>query len=583
MRPPQGPFALLCIATTALAACTETPPSQVLDAGMPSLDAGSLADSGPAPDAAPTYADGDWMFDSTRLLRIEIEVPEDSWDALRQQSRNIIKLLGDACAEGPSYSPFTYVRANVSIDGQRVEDVGIRKKGFLGSLSESKPSLKVKFNEYVPGQRFSGWKRMTLNNSVQDPSYMNQCLGYRLFEAAGVPAPRCSFATVRVNGRNLGVYVHVESIKKPFLGRYFDDTSGNMYEGTLSDFRPDWVATYERKTNESDPLGSEDRSDLLAIVGALTLEDDAVLLTALGGLIDLDSFYSFWVVESMLAHWDGYAGNNNNHYIYADPATGKFTFIPWGADQLFGDGPDWLDFVMTRGIITRRLFLHAPSRQAYMQRYETILNNAWDEAAMRGEVDRLQAMLAPEIAAEEQPSFDEAVQALRRAIAGRTQRMTQALQNAGPQDADELAEPLCFEQSGTLSASFESNYQQAPTSVDLQIILQGQPEALSGVSAGLGPNEEQDDTSVLYLVGYTPNGRQAVAVVSVPNSLVGPGTVDLTERGIEAYVVYIPPGSEEPDAVYYMDGEITFEQANPVAGAAWKGSVSAKLWAPPWL
>ena len=54
----------------------------------------------------------------------------------------------------------------------------------------------------------SGLRRMTLNNARQDPSYINQCLGYQLFAAAGVPAPRCSFATVTVNGEQLGIYAH---------------------------------------------------------------------------------------------------------------------------------------------------------------------------------------------------------------------------------------------------------------------------------------------------------------------------------------------------------------------------------------
>ena len=41
--------------------------------------------------------------------------------------------------------------------------------------------------------------------------------------AAGVVAPRCNFATVTVNGQLIGLYVHVESIKKQFVGRHFAD------------------------------------------------------------------------------------------------------------------------------------------------------------------------------------------------------------------------------------------------------------------------------------------------------------------------------------------------------------------------
>ena len=48
-------------------------------------------------------------------------------------------------------------------------------------------------------------------------------------------------------------------------------------------------------------------------------------------------------MEFFLKHWDGYAGNTNNTYIYNDvkavAAPGvdniKFKMIPWGIDQTF--------------------------------------------------------------------------------------------------------------------------------------------------------------------------------------------------------------------------------------------------------
>ena len=56
---------------------------------------------------------------------------------------------------------------------------------------------------------------------------------------------------------------------------------------------------------------------------------------AIGKLVDLDSFYTFWAMEGLLGFWDGYSGNRNNFFIYLNPDTEKFHFIPWGADSLF--------------------------------------------------------------------------------------------------------------------------------------------------------------------------------------------------------------------------------------------------------
>ena len=120
----------------------------------------------PQPETDPTDA----MFDPNRLLNIEVTIPPEDWNALRFQTRTFYDLFGPGCMQGPFESPFTYFKADVRIDGVLVEDVGLRKKGFLGSMTPDRPSLKVKFAEYVDNPEFEGMKRLTLNNSRQDPS-----------------------------------------------------------------------------------------------------------------------------------------------------------------------------------------------------------------------------------------------------------------------------------------------------------------------------------------------------------------------------------------------------------------------------
>ncbi|MEE8409843.1 MAG: CotH kinase family protein, partial [Myxococcota bacterium] len=242
------------------------------------------------------------VFEQDRILEVAIDIDPDDWDELREQTRSFSDVFGTNCLDAPPPRPFTYFPAQVTIDGELIEDVGARKKGFFGSLDTEKPSLKISFNEYRLGQRFAGMRRLTLNNSKQDPSYVKQCVGYDLFRKAGVPASRCNFAHVTVNGNDLGLYVHVEGIKKEMLRRYFPDTDGNMYEAALSDFRPDWINTWERKTNEHpDGPQFDDRSGLEAIVTALAA-DDAGLVAALAPLINLDDFYTFWAMEVLIAH-----------------------------------------------------------------------------------------------------------------------------------------------------------------------------------------------------------------------------------------------------------------------------------------
>ena len=102
------------------------------------------------------------------------------------------------------------------------------------------------FKEII-GRKYHGLERLTLNNNIQDPSLVKQYLSYKLFRKAGLPAPRCNFARVHVNGQYLGVYTNVESIRKPFLKRAFNDSDGDLYEGMINDFREGMYETFEVK------------------------------------------------------------------------------------------------------------------------------------------------------------------------------------------------------------------------------------------------------------------------------------------------------------------------------------------------
>ena len=231
------------VTPTAEPAPTATPtrpaptPTAVPAAPAPTLTA-------PAPTQAPPMAvdPSDAYFAMDRVLEVSIEIAEEDWDTLRNQTRTFDDLMAEIekyNLSRPFADIYDWFSATVTIDGETHTDVGVRKKGFLGSQSNTKPSLKLRYDKYVDGQSLGGvMERMTFNNSKQDPSMINTCLSYQVFAAAGMPSPRCNFATVTVNGKELGLYIHLEELKPPFLARHFDSAEGNHYEGNISDFIP---------------------------------------------------------------------------------------------------------------------------------------------------------------------------------------------------------------------------------------------------------------------------------------------------------------------------------------------------------
>ena len=93
---------------------------------------------------------------------------------IRRQSRDFETALADRRQYHPIDSPYTYVEATVSIDGVVFPRVGVRKKGFLGSLNSNRPSLKVKLNHVHKTGQIDGLTNLTFNNNQQDVSLISQ-------------------------------------------------------------------------------------------------------------------------------------------------------------------------------------------------------------------------------------------------------------------------------------------------------------------------------------------------------------------------------------------------------------------------
>ena len=341
----------------------------------------------------------DDIFPTDRVIDVQITVSQRDWNTIRYQSRDFMSALNESRQFAPIEHPYTYVEASASIDGVVFPKVGIRKKGFIGSQSNTRPSLKIKLNHIDKEAEIEGLTNLTLNNNKQDISQVNQFMGYALFNAMGSPASRCAYAKVTVNGKSLGIYSHVESARKPLLKRAFGNDNGTLYEGTVVDFNKEWENSFEHKRGD-DALG---REKIIALIDVLA--DDQVTEETIGELVDLDSFYRFWAIESLLGFWDSYSGNNNNYFIYLNPETDKFHFFPWGADALFTNF-SMVEFqrnsrapisVKTQGLIAYRLYQLESGRERYEKTITELLKNHWSETELLAEIDRIAAMIQPHL------------------------------------------------------------------------------------------------------------------------------------------------------------------------------------------
>ena len=341
----------------------------------------------------------DDIFPTDRVIDVQITVSQRDWDTIRYQSRDFRTALSASRQFKPMESPYTYVEASVSIDGVVFPKVGIRKKGFIGSLSHTRPSLKIKLNHIDTAGEIDGLTNLTLNNNKQDTGLVSQFMGYALFNAIGSPAPRCAYAKVTVNGQNLGIYSHVETMRQPLLKRAFGNKKGPLYEGTVVDFYEGWENSFEHKRGDD----TRGRAHIKALINLLA--DPKTTEADIGKLVDLEAFYRFWAAEGLVGFWDGYSGNKNNFFVYLNPEDDKFHFIPWGMDSIFTEQSklDFMNYrgaplsVKTQGLIAYKLYQSESGRQRYREVLTEILDKHWNTSVLLATLDEIAVRVEPHL------------------------------------------------------------------------------------------------------------------------------------------------------------------------------------------
>lgn len=558
------------------------------DAGPePALDAAPDPDPDPGPDAGPPVVHPDpAVFDPDHLIVVDLQIDPADWDALRAQSRGDLDFARHDCLDAPFPSPYDWFPARVVIDGVAYDDIGVRKKGFYGSVSGTRPSVKIRFDKYVDGQSHRGLTRLTLNNGRQDATRLRTCLAYGVFARLGVPAPRCSFARLTVNGADLGVYAHVESIERPFLADHFGDPDGWLYEGQLSDFRPGWRGTIQQKSREDAPHGA----GIDRVIAALEAPDET-LLEALDDALDLDAFFTFWAAEALLGHWDGYAGNNNNFWFYEHPADGRLRFVPWGPDSTFQ--PPYLFFenrlgphsVFANGAIAHRLYGHPEGRARYIDRMNALLGQ-WDPAGLHAEIDRMQALIDPALRPGERRTQAEAVVELRRYIDAKGPAIRGEIDAGGAGWDLPLRDSLCTEPIGILRGTFETTWGAWPSENVFESgggTFEGNYRGDARVAAGVGAAAGTGDQGEAILISSQlfADGTITFVYIAADRARFAPGELLLDEGVACVFSVLDRATGAVTRLATCETGQVIFEAVAQAPGAPVRGSFRLGLWGRP--
>ena len=334
------------------------------------------------------------------------------------------------------------------------------------------------------------------------------------------------------------------------------------------------------------------------MVAALQDPSDAGL-EALGEIVDLDRFLSFWATEVLVGHWDGYAGDRNNYQFYREP-DGRFVFIPWGPDDTFHlkDDPNPFDniakpppSVLALTAIPNRLYNDPYWQVAYVARLKEILNTVWDEEELLAAVDDMAAIVQQHALPEAREAAAADTERVRKFI---LKRRGEILADLTPRPPDwpepEGYAPPPAVLSGTLDVAFRTTWKSNLSSNPLEegtvisLLLNESQESVEGmvVTAGHSLPEERGllpdiaETASIVVAKVEGDGSVNGMVLAVAlDQLAAGATLVIGADAIAGGIFSIPPGASAPDSfTSFTEGTLELSGAGTTPGAAIAGNFS---------
>jgi hypothetical protein len=276
------------------------------------------------------------IYDINTIREVKITFKEQNWDyildSLKQRGYDQ-RLIGDV-----EYGGKVYKGAGVRFKGNS-SYFSVRKSGY------SKLPFNIDMNETNKDDKMpGGYDKLKLSNIFRDPSFMREVLSY---EIAGnyMPASRCNFVKLFVNGEYMGLYNNTESVDDEFLDRYYDE-----HKGVLFKCDPIWGYESPSSCREGEKASLQYLGDdPVCYKGKYEIKSDDGWneLVKLTRMLDknpekLDSIFNvdqaLWMLafNITLVNLDSYTGRFcHNYYLYQDE-TGVFHPIIWDMNLSFG-------------------------------------------------------------------------------------------------------------------------------------------------------------------------------------------------------------------------------------------------------
>ena len=301
----------------------------------------------------------DVVFDPTSVQKLRIVIESDNWTVMNDNLDDLKAELGNSTDFSELDNPI-FVPSEVLYYSETDESwtewykVGIRFKGnsSLYNANSSKLPFKLDFDEFedeypdIKNQRFYGFKQLNLKNNYNDESVMHEVVANEMLRDFGLVGAHSSFYAVYLNVDDsddedndifYGIYSLVEEVDDTVIEtQYYDNDGGNLYKPE------DDAATFASGSYDEDEYGlktdtDESYADIAELYSVINdssrTSDTEAWKEDLEAIFDVDIFLKWLAANSVMQNWDTYGVMPHNFFLYNNPTSGTFEWIPWDNNE----------------------------------------------------------------------------------------------------------------------------------------------------------------------------------------------------------------------------------------------------------
>ena len=247
-------------------------------------------------------------------------------------------------------------------------------------------------------------KEVHLNAEFKDISLIRNKLSLDFFSDIGCLSPQSRFVFLKINGKNEGVYLELESVDEHFLakrklpnGAIFYAVDGDANFSLMSDLDKEIKKSlefgYEKKWGTD-----EDNYFLQDLIIKINTIPRADFEKEIVKCLNIDHYLRWLAGVVFTQNYDGFV---HNYALYRNGETGLFEIIPWDYDATWGRDVNGKimaeDYVRIEGFntLTARILDVKTFRFRYKQLLEEVMCHQFTLDYLKPKVEAMYELIRP--------------------------------------------------------------------------------------------------------------------------------------------------------------------------------------------